>query len=489
VDGPDDSILDQIDGRPVGPVGPALQPPPPVAPPLPERPEPIPAERQPDGSYSDPITEWTDWTRDAARRLQEHLTRAATFRGQLDCGGWNDEVTNARSLMEALFRGRYRQGGALELQVSDFYRPFIEREAAQPCEWASPEDETAYRVLLEQRAAGEFDDFYAELLFGAGANEVPLANYGFEHDGVGTDERPAAFSEHRIQMYEIVLGARFDRLELSLGYAEGDASNRSELPVSTAGGAQGTVNTAPAPSGSTGAAANRGLTVDTHTEVREFSGSARYEILDFGEAGSDPLESPRANSRVSAGLIGELFVDYREREHFGEVEIPGVPAGTPPVIAQALEQDVDELAIGAALGVEALIPLGGGAGVRFGVDLGLYYFDHELDSLQTNEQLVGPPEDRAFDIALEDGESGIGATTAVRGEFILDVSGRPVDGNARGGVEIFAGAEGRFMSERAQVNNPFSGDFVLAGGTTFLGTADTFDWRVFAGVRIPFGGR
>ena len=320
-----------------------------------------------------------------------------------------------------------------------------------------------------------------DIAVGYGESEIPRTNYGFVRDGpVPAPERPAAFSEHRIPMLMFEAGAQFLwRWPFSFRYAEGDASNRAEIPVSTTGGAQGTVNTAMSPGGSTGGTANRGLTVDTNTEVKEFSGSARFDVWTFGgESTWTPVQSPRRRDRgVSAELTGELFINYRDRYHFGEIDIPGVPAGTPPVINQVIEQDVDELEIGATLGVETHVPLGSGAQFTFGVDLGPYYFDHGVDTLQTNRQLVGGPQDLAFTLEQQDSESGVGVRGDASAELAFAVSGQ-VDLFARGGVS--------FTSDRAQVVNPFSGNFVLDGGTTFLDSDDTFDWSVGIGLRIGF---
>lgn len=53
---------------------------------------------------------------------------------------------------------------------------------------------------------------------------------------------------------------------------------------------------------------------------------------------------------------------------------------------------------------------------------------------------------------------------------------------------MFVSGRASYLSDRAQVINPFSGDFILAGGTTFLDTDEAFDWGISIGLRLRLGG-
>jgi hypothetical protein len=282
-------------------------------------------------------------------------------------------------------------------------------------------------------------------------------------------------------------GARFAGIgRFTLGYREGDARNATVIPVSTTGGAAGAPYTDNGPSGSTGVGGNVGLSVDSEVRLQDYYASTELFLDDepdlLGAASPGRAIDEMMMAQIAVRPFLMVAAEYRDRDHRGSVAIT-----TPVLFSQTLDQSVNELEISVAVGAEAVIPLGTGARFTLGGELGAYLYDFELSSLETVSQNFGPASDRDFTTEIEDGESGIGYTGAIRAEFIIDLSGRPIDGQHRGGVELFAGGGGRFLSDRAQVVNPFSGDFVLAGGTTFLDTDHAFDWRVFAGLRYTFG--
>lgn len=447
---------------------------------LPGRPEEIPPQRRPDGSFTDRVTEWTDSSRALAERFQAHLNRAASFRAQRDCGGWRDEVTALQGLLGiSVTAGLRRESGRLDEQVAQFYRPFIENEAAQPCEWASPEDEYAYQVLLRQRAEGEFDGAWAEILFGE--SEIPPANYGFQRDGpIGTSpERPAAFSENRLETYGFAIGLDLGRLSFSADYSWGEASNRTDIPVSTTGGGRGYPYTRTAQSGSTGLGGNVALGVDTEVSTDQISGGVEYSLFDL-DRGDDATQWVGQEREVMADFsLGARFV-RRDTDHLGVVSIT-----TPVIATQTLDQDIDQLEGHLFLSGEAIVPLGPGVRLTLGGEAGAYLYDFDLRSVETNTQNFGPAADRAFTATIDDSESGIGWFGSARARLGFDAgSFGPEERGQR--IEIFVEGQASYRSDRAQVVNPFSGDFVLAGGTTFLDTDDAFDWRIMAGVRLPF---
>ena len=332
---------------------------------------------------------------------------------------------------------------------------------------------------------------------GFGESVIPRGNYGFERDGapVTTPERPAAFSERSIPMLAVEAGAQFHGIgRFDLGYRKGDASNRTEIPLSTTGGARGYPYTDNAPSGSTGIGGNVPLSVDTDVRVWELEAGYRLPMayifrggatagsgVSLGWSGSSISTTTNATAGSGVSPYFGITAAYRDREHIGIVSIT-----TPVIATQTLEQDVDELEIAALVGADAVIPLGTGARFTLGGEVGAYLYDFDLGSLETNNQNFGPAADRDFAIAIEDSENGVGFTGAIRAELSIDVSGGPGGGRTTG-VELFAGGGARFLSDRAQVVNPFSGDFVLGGGTTFLDTDDVFDWQVTVGMRGRWG--
>jgi hypothetical protein len=307
---------------------------------------------------------------------------------------------------------------------------------------------------------------------GYGETRIPRGNYGFVRDGpAGTPERPAAFSQRQVPVLVFegsaeILG--FGRV--SIGYREGDASNRTVVPASTTGGAAGAPYTDNAPSGSTGVGGTVGLGVDTEVKARNYHAGYRIGLAEiFGRRRAD------ARFRPYVGLTAE----HRDRDYRGTVSIT-----TPVLFTQSLDQSVEETTVGAVVGAEAIVPLGTRARFTLGGEIGLYAYDFDLSSVESVTQNFGPASDRAFTSEIEAGKSGVGYTGEIRGEFVIDVSGQAVDGGGRSGVELVAGGGGRFISHFGRPANPFSGDFVLAGGTTLLDTDDGFDWHLFAGIRL-----
>ena len=413
---------------------------------------------------------------------------------------------------ERTFRAQSYRAGEIQATVEPIERAFDEIEAARlagDCDrwesgislvrllidgpdegagsWNPPNNfmnlPTALRIdfrerlgTLRERRCARVSHNSVQIAGGFGESAIPPGNYGFVRDGApGTaPDLPAEVGERRVPLLVIEAGAQFRGIgHFNLGYREGDAGNRTEIPQSTTGGARGYAHTDNAPSDSTGIGGNVPLSVDTDVRVWELDAGYRIPMAYIFGGGA------AAGSGVSP-YFG-ITAAWRDREHVGIVSIT-----TPVIATQTLEQDVDELEITALVGAEAVVPVGTRARFTLGGEVGAYLYYFDLDSLETNIQNFGPVADRDFTIAIEDGENDVGLTGAFRAEFSIDISGGPVDGRTSR-VELFAGGGGRFVSDRAQVVNPSSGDFVLGGGTTFLATDDAFDWQVMAGLRVVWG--
>jgi hypothetical protein len=324
---------------------------------------------------------------------------------------------------------------------------------------------------------------------GYGESEIPRTNYGFVRDGPsGTPERPAAFSERRIPMLYIEAGAEFRGIgRFTLGYAEGDARNRTVVPSSTSGGAQGVVGTGLSPSGSTGVAGNLGVSVDTEVSVRDYFGGYRY-IFAIGHG--DPLDRGAVSLRGTAGLT----VHYRERDHLGVVSIART---TPPPISvvQTLDQQVNELKVAAVVGGEAVIPVGTRARFVLGGEVGAYLYDFDGESNEHRVQNIGPSSDFDYDLGRPLSVSGLGfqaelhvgfyyhiLSTASEAENYVNRQGLfETDSEAR--LDLFFESSIIYRPQVAQVLNPFNGDAVLGGTTTLLTRDAAVDMRAVVGVR------
>lgn len=314
----------------------------------------------------------------------------------------------------------------------------------------------------------------------AGEHEFPRANYGFRRDGSGGAELPAGFSAERIPMVGGEAGISLSGLAyFRFAYLTGDASTSFSVPTLGGGGASGIVNTRPAPSTSTGVTGDFGLVGGTDTSVDIFSVEARHYFY-----GDSPLDTGGSADEASEGglridpYLG-LAGQYRDRNHDAQLEIAGTTGGGFNFnVLQLLDQQVEELEISALLGVVATVPFGPGARFTVGAEARVTYFDFDLSSLETRTQNIGPTSDQSFTNLIEDGESGIGYAGIVSGRLGIDLARR---------VELFLAGQASYQSDRAQVNNPFSGTFVQNGGTTFLGTDEAVDWTVSVGLRLRLG--
>lgn len=311
---------------------------------------------------------------------------------------------------------------------------------------------------------------------GYGETEAPAANYGFLRDGPSgaAPERPAGFSEERVETLGFGLGLTLPRIgQFSFGYGEGSAGGRFDIPVLGGGGASGIVNTAESPSGSTGVTGDFGTTGTSDVSVRSFEGGYRYSFFDLPPTGW--VEEPRVRFAPFVGVAGA----YRERDHQAQLDIATtLGSGFQVQVRQQLDQSVDETEFGAVAGVEAVVPLGPGVRIDFAAEAGVYYYDFDLSSLETRTQNIGPASDRSFTNRIEDNESGVGYSGTVQVGLGIAVDRQ---------IELFIAGKASYFSDRAQVVNPFSGDFVLDGGTTFLGTDEAVDWRAMIGLRYVFG--
>lgn len=324
------------------------------------------------------------------------------------------------------------------------------------------------------------------LSLGAGYGEaaIPRANYGFVRDGPAgsTPEVPAEQSERRSPVFVFEGAARFRGIGiLTLGYREGDASNRIDIPAGPVGTARGFPYTATSPSGSAGIAGNVPLLVTTEVSVREFSGGFRTNLFGLDDdlwqearaeeqaTRNDPsLRGPTGGVNVSVGAD----VIYRERDHAGTVSIT-----TPVIATQTLDQRINEVEIALVGGVSTMIPVGTGARVTIGAEIAAYYYDFDLRSLETVTQNFGPVADRAFETLIRDSVNGVGYRGEISAELAVDVALQ---------FQFFLNGTARLHSDRAQLRNPPNGDFVFSGGTSLVGTRSAADWIATAGFHFYF---
>ncbi|WP_260580570.1 hypothetical protein [Sphingopyxis sp. PET50] len=331
-------------------------------------------------------------------------------------------------------------------------------------------------VERERREEAERKKASVEVAAGAGQAGIPGTNYGFVRDGpVPAPETAALTGQQHLPMIVIDGAAIFQGIgRFSLRYAEGDAENSVDRPAGPAGTARGFPYTAESPSGSTGIAGNVPLRVASEVAAQEFRAGFRHSVL------------PPARPFDRAGSAFDLYVGVegvvRDRDHRGEVSIT-----TPVIASQLIEQDVDERELHLLLGGQAVLPIGPAARFVIGAEATGYLYDFDFDSLETVDQNFGAAADRHFTRRIEDGKSGAGYGGTIRGELTLDLGARPVDAGHRR-AELFVAAQGSYFSDRAQLRNPTSGDFVLVGGTSGLGTDDVYDWSVSLGFRLVFGG-
>ena len=309
-----------------------------------------------------------------------------------------------------------------------------------------------------------------------GETEVPETNYGFLSNGpVGEgNDQAAGFSEERVETFGFGLGASLPRIgEFSLGYSEGSADGRFDIPVLPGGGASGIVNTDESPSTSTGVTGNFGLRGTTEVSVKSFEGGYRYSFFDL------PSEGRAAEPRVRLAPFVGVTGAYRERDHQARLDIATtLSSGFLVQVSQQLDQEVVETEFGVLIGFDAAALLINDVRFDLRVEAGAYHFDYDLRSLETRTQNIGPASDQSFTNLIEDGESGIGYSGSVQVGLGVAVDRQ---------IELFLAGRASYFSDRAQVINPFSGDFVQDGGTTFLGTDDAIDWRVMAGIRFRWG--
>lgn len=323
---------------------------------------------------------------------------------------------------------------------------------------------------------------------GYGASEIPPANYGFVRNGPAgsAPEMPAAFSEENVGTYILEAGVYLRRLgQLSLSYATGEADTVFSVPVLGNGGASGIVNTDEAPSSSTGVTADFGTSGTTSVSFDSFGAEFRFNLVDrvpgrgtLFEGGPDGSGArPGGNDRFRA-FAGFGF-GYSERDHLGTVRIAGTTGGGFQFfVNQDLDQQVTEFTGSLLAGVDYAIALGGGVRANVGVEARVIYFNFDLRALETRTQNIGSPPDQSFQNIIDDEEDGFGYGGTVR---------VGLEGDLSRAITLFIEGRARYTSDRGQIVNPFSGDFVLNGGTTFLATDDAIDVQIMIGLRAAFG--
>lgn len=424
----------------------------------------------------------TGGTQPSAHQVDVALAAAARARAEGNCIAHGNAITEAENALRAwadtigdLWAPRRDVRNYMQqTRYAGLLRSRIEEERAQPCGSTPPNDAT----MADLPAAGPLGPalppepparapvISVQIDLGYGVSTLPLVNYAFMRDGPApAPDVPAAYSVRRPDVIAVEASLETRNLgTFSLGYAQGDASNHTEIAASTTGGARGYPYSAISPSGSTGLGGNVPMEVDTEEQVDEYR--MNWSMRFGAEPPAEVLEALRTRLNATVGVTAT----YRQRDHLGITSIT-----TPVIATQRLEQDVKELEIGVSAGLEAVVPLSAGARLRLGAQAGAYYFDYDLRSVERNTQNFGPLADRDFTTRLQDSVGDIG----YHGDAITELS---IDLGAR--LELFARGRASYDSDRAQILNPFSGTAVQNGETTRLGTDHAFDWSISIGLRI-----
>lgn len=320
---------------------------------------------------------------------------------------------------------------------------------------------------------------------GIGRIDIPDTGIGFmrggppgeapeEHAGTTPDEVDFVSVEGVFQF--IVEGMP---VRITLGYAEGDGSNRFEVP-GDAGIDSGRVNGAPAPSGSSGIATPFGLSggaaVD-YTRYRSMFDLGVYSGGSWSASWQDQQEPA-----LAPGYGASIWFGYErlERDYTAFAEYSG---GGPPLFfefSQDREQAVTDDIFSAGLRGAVAIPVGRGLVGHLAGSAGGYYLDSDLDSIERNLCNFCPPEDQDFTVAIGDSNNGFGFSGEAGAgmEFVLSPR-----------ISLLFDVSAEYWSRIGAIFNPNSGDQVFFEGlTTELRTDDMRAWRVGGGIVIRLGG-
>ncbi|MFK7841929.1 MAG: hypothetical protein AB8B54_06675 [Sphingorhabdus sp.] len=288
---------------------------------------------------------------------------------------------------------------------------------------------------------------------------------GFQSTGPGTetfaDTAPTQFDSSGISA-----GIHFELTDalkggFHYGYSEGDARKDFDIP---AGGAidVGNVYGGLSPSGSTGLnIGNRGLSGFNEADFN------LHEVK-FSVTTSIATEGGFASTATL--FINALFMD---RSFRGETNANVF--GTP--ITQGRDQTVQDRLFGLGGILNGRLPVAEGVSATGSVAGGLYYRETDMEATEWNMCALCPPADQNFTLTFAEDDSGTSFAGTVAAGLEFDVSRD---------LKFTIGADASYVSDIGQIINPSSGDQVLNGETTRLGTTDAWRWQATAGFKLSF---
>lgn len=320
-------------------------------------------------------------------------------------------------------------------------------------------------VSLDPETKPIFNEILVGGSLGSGDFGTSTSGIGFQSMGPGT-ETFADTAPTKFDTFSLAGGVTFELADHFVGgvhysYSEGDARKDFDIP---AGGVidVGNVYGGSSPSGSTGLnIGNRGLSGFNEAD---------FSLHEIKLSATTPISEERAFSSSATLFVNALFMD---RNHTGQTN--ATVFGTP--ITQHRDQEVSDRLFGlggllngrlhVAEGVNAVGSLGGAA----------YYRNTDMTATETNDCGLCPPADQNFTLTFEESDSGISFAGTVSAGLEFDVT--PY-------LKFLVGADASYISDVGQIINPSSGDQVLAGETTRLGTTSAWRYRGVAGLRLRY---
>lgn len=307
------------------------------------------------------------------------------------------------------------------------------------------------------------------LKFGGSLGETDFGNdqagIGFQTTGPGTeifaDTAPSQFDSFGLQLGVEVPVSGKATIGLNYGYSEGDERKDFDIP---AGGAidVGNVYGDLSPSGSTGLnIGNRGLAGFNESD---------FELHDFKLSVTTPISEERAFSSTATLFINALFMDRNVK---GETN--ATVFGTP--ITQRRDQEIQDSLFGLGGILNGRLRVAEGVTGTGSVGAGIYYRDTDMKATETNDCGLCPPADRNFMLNFDESDTGIAFAGTATAGLEFDVTSR---------LKFMIGANASYLSDVGQIINPSSGDQVLSGETTRIGTTDAWRWRATAGLKLAF---
>ncbi|WP_417623023.1 outer membrane protein [Parasphingorhabdus sp.] len=403
------------------------------------------------------------------------------FPSQLKCPPTPAELAQSASDPAILYKEYSMSAGAIYINeranlLSDFRQPPSGKQSEITLRPGLTADNGLRPVSDEQTGSygqtntkAGYDDAEVTLYIGGSLGHLDLGGQetgiGFQRTGPGTE----TFADTATTEFDsVTLAARLtyrlnDALNLYGGYAysEGDARTEFAIP---AGGATdvGFVYGETSPSGSTGLAiGNRGLTGFNESD---------FSFHEFKIGLSTPIASKDGFSAFASAFANVLLFDM-DFDSKAESTVFG------SVLEQSRDQSVSStyLGIGGALGVKQQIAPG--VALTGSAAGGIYYRDSDLYSMERNSCALCPPADQDFTLTFDESDSGAAFAGSVSAGLEFDVTPE---------VKFAVGADASYLSDTGKIINPSSGDQVLQGETTRLGTTDAWRWRATAGFKLRF---